>query len=71
MDFTSEQSDISVGSVGSPEGWSTVIIRNEKGLELMENAEKDNYIETKPISDSGIKLMERFAIKKKTENKGN
>lgn len=68
MDFTSEQSDLSVGSVGSPEGWSTVIIRNEKGLELMENAEKANYIETKPISDSGIKLMERLALKKKSEN---
>jgi coenzyme F420 hydrogenase subunit beta len=68
MDFTSEQSDLSVGSVGSPEGWSTVIIRNEKGLELVENAEKANYIETKPISDSGIKLMERLALKKKSEN---
>lgn len=68
MDFTSEQSDISVGSVGSPEGWSTIIIRNEKGLELIENAEKANYIETKPISDSGIKLMERLALKKKAEN---
>jgi coenzyme F420 hydrogenase subunit beta len=68
MDFTSEQSDLSVGSVGSPEGWSTIIIRNEKGLELIENAEKANYIETKPISDSGIKLMERLALKKKSEN---
>lgn len=68
MDFTSEQSDLSVGSVGSPEGWSTVIIRNEKGLELVENAENANYIETKPISDSGIKLMERLALKKKSEN---
>lgn len=69
MDFTSELSDVSVGSVGSPEGWSTVIIRTEKGLELTEAAEKDNYIQTKPISDSGIKLMERLAKEKKSENK--
>ena len=27
MDFTSELSDISVGSVGSEEGWSTIIVR--------------------------------------------
>ena len=41
MDFTSELSDISVGSVGSPEGWSTVIVRTEKGLKLLNDAEKD------------------------------
>ncbi len=69
MDFTSEQSDISVGSVGSPEGWSTVIIRTEKGLELIESAERDNYIEIKPISESGLKIMEKLANDKKTENK--
>jgi coenzyme F420 hydrogenase subunit beta len=68
MDFTSEQSDISVGSVGSPEGWSTVIIRNEKGMELINNAEKEDYIETRPISNSGLKLMDKLAIQKKSEN---
>ena len=47
MDFTSEQSDISVGSVGSPDGWSTIILRTEKGLKLLKNAEKDGYIKTK------------------------
>lgn len=69
MDFTSELSDISVGSVGSEEGWSTVIVRSDKGLELIKNAEDDKYIETKPISDSGIKLVENLAKKKKKENK--
>ena len=69
MDFTSELSDVSVGSVGSPEGWSTVIIRTEKGLKLIEAAEKDNYIQTKPMGDSGIKIMERLAKEKKSESK--
>lgn len=69
MDFTSELSDISVGSVGSPEGWSTVIVRTGKGLELLKGAEKDNYIKTKPIPDSGLKIIERLANKKKKENK--
>jgi len=68
-DFTSELSDVSVGSVGSPEGWSTVIIRTEKGLKLIEAAEKDNYIQTKPIADSGLKIMEKLAKKKKSESK--
>jgi coenzyme F420 hydrogenase subunit beta len=69
MDFSSEQSDISVGSVGSSEGWSTVIIRTEKGLKLLEDAEKDEYIITKPLEESGLKILERLASKKKKENK--
>lgn len=69
MDFTSEQSDVSVGSVGSPEGWSTLIIRNKKGLELIEAAENDNYIETKSMGEGGLKIMEKLANEKKAGNK--
>lgn len=69
MDFTSEQSDVSVGSVGSPEGWSTVLIRTDKGFKLIEDAEKENYIETKPISEGGLKIMEKLAYEKKNNNK--
>ena len=35
-DFTSEMADISVGSVGSPAGFSTVIIRSKKGKEVFD-----------------------------------
>ncbi len=69
MDFTSELSDVSVGSVGSPEGWSTIIVRTDKGLELVKSAENDNYIQTKSIDESGLKLIEKLANKKKKENK--
>ncbi len=44
-DFTSTYADISVGSVGTPDGWSTVIVRSDKGLELLEAAEKGGYIQ--------------------------
>jgi coenzyme F420 hydrogenase subunit beta len=33
-DFTSRLADISVGSVGSPDGYSTVITRSRKGEDL-------------------------------------
>jgi len=69
VDFTSEFSDISVGSVGSPDGWSTVIVRTERGLELLNMAENDGHIKTKPISESGLKIMEKLAQNKKNENK--
>lgn len=35
-DFVSRLADISVGSVGSPEGYSTVIVRSEMGKKLVE-----------------------------------
>jgi coenzyme F420 hydrogenase subunit beta len=38
-DFTSQFADISVGSVGSKPGYSTVIVRSEKGKELVEKLE--------------------------------
>ncbi|MFX1495078.1 MAG: Coenzyme F420 hydrogenase/dehydrogenase, beta subunit C-terminal domain, partial [Promethearchaeota archaeon] len=31
FDLTSESADISIGSIGSPPGWNTVIIRTQKG----------------------------------------
>jgi coenzyme F420 hydrogenase subunit beta len=68
MDFTSELSDISVGSVGSKEGWSTIIVRTDKGLDLIKDAENDEYIQTKPIEESGLKLIEKLANNKKKEN---
>jgi coenzyme F420-reducing hydrogenase beta subunit len=50
-DFTAEQADISVGSAGSKKGYSTVIVRTEKGAKLLENlqferatAEKDAIV---------------------------
>jgi coenzyme F420 hydrogenase subunit beta len=35
-DFTAKLADISVGSVGSDDGYSTVIVRSEKGKKLLE-----------------------------------
>jgi coenzyme F420-reducing hydrogenase beta subunit len=36
-DFTSKFADVSVGSVGSQDGFSTVIVRSDKGAKLVEN----------------------------------
>lgn len=38
-DFVGWLSDVSVGSVGSAEGYSTVIVRSEKGKKLLENVD--------------------------------
>lgn len=38
-DFVSRLADISVGSVGSPEGYSTVIVRSDRGQKLLEGTD--------------------------------
>jgi len=69
MDYTSELADLSVGSVGSPKGWSTIIARSEKGLKVLQAAEKEGYIQINPIKPKGIKLIEKLATAKKIDNK--
>ena len=48
-DFSSEYADISVGNVGSPGGWSTVIARTERGQKILFAAERADLITLKPI----------------------
>ena len=50
-DFTSEFSDLSVGNVGSPDGWSTVLVRTEKGEKALKAAEKAGLIEVQPLEE--------------------
>ena len=38
-DFTNKYADVSVGSVGSPEGYSTVLVRSDIGKKLLENTQ--------------------------------
>lgn len=41
LDFTAKYADVSVGSVGSDEGYSTVIVRSAVGQKLVENLDFD------------------------------
>lgn len=70
LDYVSELSDISIGSVGAPDGWSTLFVRTEKGKEIVEGAIKEGYIEVKPIDEvkPGLGIVKKLANKKKTEN---
>lgn len=44
-DFSAELADISVGSVGTPAGWSTAIVRSQVGEELLKNAIEKGYVQ--------------------------
>jgi coenzyme F420 hydrogenase subunit beta len=67
-DLTADYADISVGSIGSPSGWSSVITRNKKGDKVFKDAIKAGLIESKSLKDvkPGQPLLERIAdIKRK------
>jgi len=72
FDLASESADISVGSIGSPSGWNTVLIRTQKGKELYDALIKEKLIESKNIEDvkPGLSLLKKVAAsKRKTCNK--
>jgi coenzyme F420 hydrogenase subunit beta len=55
-DFTAENADISIGSIGSPDGYSTAIVRNLMGWGMLRDAVQRGYVE----ADEG--LIDREAI---------
>ncbi|MGA2239790.1 MAG: Coenzyme F420 hydrogenase/dehydrogenase, beta subunit C-terminal domain [Candidatus Bathyarchaeia archaeon] len=67
-DFTAEFADMSVGGVGCPEGWCTVIARTTRGQEFLDEAEKSGWIELKPIDAGkfGMEQVLRNSARKKT-----
>jgi coenzyme F420 hydrogenase subunit beta len=64
-DYTAELADISVGSVGSEEGWSTVFARTKTGEEIVEGALEKGYIEAKEIEPKGLGLIRRLGERKR------
>ena len=72
QDYTSELADISIGNVGSPDGFSTVLVRSNKGKSALDSATKAGLVEVKPLSDyqPGMSLVDRLADMKKKDNSG-
>jgi coenzyme F420 hydrogenase subunit beta len=66
-DLTSEMADISVGSIGSPDGWNTVLIRTLVGKELFDGAVQAGLIEKKPLDEvqPGLALVKKLSFAKK------
>ena len=67
-DFTAQLADVSAGSSGSPDGYTSLIIRTKAGEELVSVSR--SAIETKKMDDAGIKKIERLAFNKKMRNYG-
>lgn len=71
LDYVSNLGDISTGSVGSPDGWSTVFVRTRVGNDIWSKAVDAGLFETKPIEEvkPGLELVMKLAKIKLDRNR--
>jgi coenzyme F420 hydrogenase subunit beta len=71
LDYVSNLADISTGSVGSPDGWSTVFVRTRVGNDVWSKAVAEGLFETKPIEEvkPGLELVMKLAKEKIDKNR--
>jgi len=65
LDMTAEFTDISVGSVEGTEGWNTVIVRTQRGMEMIEEAQKKKKLEIQELPDKSLAHLKEAALMKK------
>ena len=65
-DFTNKYADISVGSVGSPNGYSTVIVRSEVGEKLLDNVQ----LTKAEVNKDDIVKLATFKVSRAKKNFG-
>lgn len=70
LDLVSELSDVSTGSIGAPDGWSTVLTRTEPGETIFSQAVDAGLIETKPMDEGkfGLEILNKLAKSKKEKS---
>lgn len=71
LDYVANLADISTGSVGSPDGWSTIFVRSKIGDSVWAKAMAAGCFETQPIEKvkPGLELVSKLANEKITKNK--
>jgi coenzyme F420 hydrogenase subunit beta len=71
LDYVANLADVSTGSVGTPDGWSTVFVRSKKGNDIWSKAMAAGCFETKPIEEvkPGLELVTKLATEKITKNR--
>jgi coenzyme F420 hydrogenase subunit beta len=71
LDYVANLADISSGSVGSPDGWSTVFVRSKKGEQVWNGAMAAGLFETKPMDQvkPGLDTVKKLATEKITKNR--
>lgn len=66
IDMTAEFTDVSVGAAEGIDGWNTVIVRSERGLELIDKAVKRGHIKIETLPEKNLNhLKDASRMKKK------
>lgn len=65
-DLTATNADITCGNIGSPEGFTTVIVRTQKGEKFFLQCVKEGLIEAEPLDEKSIQIIENVARNKAT-----
>lgn len=65
LDMTSEFADLSVGMYEGRPGWNTLIIRSERGAEIVDQAHRENFIETEVFPAENLAHLAKAAAEKK------
>lgn len=70
LDYVSNLADVSTGSVGTPDGWSTVFVRTKVGDDIWAKANAAGCFETQDIASvkPGLELVTKLATEKITKN---
>ncbi len=71
LDYVANLADISSGSVGSPDGWSTVFVRSKQGEQVWNSALAAGLFETQPMEQvkPGLDTVKKLATDKITKNR--
>lgn len=64
-DMTAELADISVGAVEGRPGWNTILVRTDRGAELMEEARRKNLLALEPTKDASMDHLRQAAQAKR------
>jgi coenzyme F420 hydrogenase subunit beta len=64
-DMTSEFADLSVGTVEGMAEWNTLIVRTERGEEVVERALEANIIEIRPLPAENLSHLKEASVLKK------
>ena len=65
LDMTSEFADLSVGMYEGRPGWNTLMIRSERGAEMVDQAHRENFIETEEFPAKNLEHLSKAAAEKK------
>ncbi|MDH5441771.1 MAG: Coenzyme F420 hydrogenase/dehydrogenase, beta subunit C-terminal domain [Candidatus Bathyarchaeota archaeon] len=60
-DFTNRLADVSLGGVGSPEKWTTVLIRTERGKKIFDDAARRGYVKVDPLPVGALEKIKGLA----------